>query len=90
MNRFGTWVRTLRKEAKMTQGQLAKRANCSIAYISALELNRPHSVSDVPIQPSRQVVDSIAKALRADIDEARIAAGYLPEDKEARAIQAVR
>jgi transcriptional regulator with XRE-family HTH domain len=60
----------------MTQQELAERANSSKSYISILERSAPHSQSGGYIRPSEEMVESFALALNADVNEARLAAGY--------------
>lgn len=75
---FGAWLRGLRNSLKLTQGQVARRAGVSPSYISTLERCPPHTVTKVPVHPERDKVISIAKALKADPNEALVLAGYMP------------
>jgi len=77
---FGKWLFEKRKAAHLTQGQLAKRAGISTSYVSTIEREERHHLTNAPPQPTLDVVDAIAKALGEPIDEARIAAGYAPEN----------
>lgn len=65
-----------RKLAKMTQAEVAKRADVSKAYIGHLENSRPHTTSGAPPLPSREKVAALAKAVGGNIDEALSLAGY--------------
>lgn len=82
---FGKWLKDARKLAGLTQDQLAKRAGCTHAYISALEREVVESKSNRPIQPSLEIVDAIARALGAPSPVARRIAGYhvaAPQESE--------
>lgn len=76
---FGKWLHSNRKAAGMTQGQLAERAGISTSYVSTLERDERHHLTNAPPQPAIDVVESIAKALNVPTDEARLAAGYAPK-----------
>ncbi len=78
---FGQWLIAKRKDAGFTQGQLAKKAGISTSYVSTLERQQPHSITDAIPQPAIDVVESLAKALGENIDEARLAAGYAPKSE---------
>lgn len=67
-----------RTAAGMTQSALAKRVGVSVSYISALERDEPNAVDGSPRRPRVEKVEKIAKALNADMDEARLAAGFAP------------
>jgi transcriptional regulator with XRE-family HTH domain len=73
---FGKWLLERRREKGLTQGELARRANISTSYVSTLERSEPHSITNTSPQPTAEVVESIAKALGVETDEARLAAGY--------------
>lgn len=62
----------------MTQGQLAARAGISTSYVSTLEREQGHTITNAAPRPAPEVVESLAKALGASTDEARLAAGYAP------------
>lgn len=79
MDAFGKWLFDRRKAARMTQGQVAKRAGISTSYVSTLEREERHHLTNAPPRPAIAVVESIAKALDAPADEARLAAGYAPQ-----------
>lgn len=77
--KFGEWLRLARKTARLTQGEVAKRAGISTSYVSTLERNAGHPITEAEPQPKLEVVDSIARAVGVEIDEARLAAGYAPQ-----------
>lgn len=77
---FGKWLSAKRREAGLTQGQLARKAGISTSYVSTLERQQPHSITDAPPQPAIDVVESLAKALNENLDDARLAAGYAPKN----------
>jgi transcriptional regulator with XRE-family HTH domain len=80
MAEFGDWLYRIRKQAGITQRELAKRSGCSVSYISTLERGAVHSGSGGEIRPSEEVVSAIANALNAPLNQARLAAGYKPLD----------
>lgn len=57
---------------------LGKKAGLTKQSIGALELARDHALTGKPVRPKVETVDALAKALDANIDEARLAAGYAP------------
>ena len=61
-NRFGQEIRRLRKEARYTQGKLAKLARISASYISQLETGEKY--------PTDRVIGKLSGAL--DIPENRL------------------
>jgi transcriptional regulator with XRE-family HTH domain len=73
---FSNWLIKARKEAGLTQLDLAKKAKVSRSYIGHLENMRPHSTSNALPKPNREKVVSIAKALNADVDLALSLAGF--------------
>lgn len=78
MENFGVWLRQTRKDCRLTQKQLSEISGVSESYISTLERNQPHSVTGAILRPEPDKVEKLAKALKADIDEARVIAGYAP------------
>lgn len=78
MPTFGKWLLDNRKAARLTQGELAKRAGISTSYVSTLEREEPHHITNAPPQPAINVVESIAQSLGVEIDDALLAAGYAP------------
>lgn len=69
---FGEWLKEKREQAELTQGGLSDRTDrrVSVSTISSVELGTRKA--------SAQTVDRLARALGADKDEARLAAGYAP------------
>ena len=72
-NRFGTYVRTLRKERGLTLKRVEKAAGVSNAYISQIErgLRNP---------PHPEILKRLAKVYSVPIQEMMAEAGYLPND----------
>jgi transcriptional regulator with XRE-family HTH domain len=66
---LGSRVRELRREQRMTQTDLARRAGISASYVSKLEANRYR-------RPSAEVLLRLASALNVPVDELYKAAGY--------------
>lgn len=81
MGNFGLWLLNRRKQARLTQGQLAERAGISTSYVSTLERGAAHHLTNAPPQPKLDIVDSLARALGATINEARLEAGYAGYDE---------
>lgn len=77
---FGEWLYSKRKEAGLTQGQLAEKAHISTSYVSTLERQQEHTVTGATPQPDREIVVSLAKVLKTDVSEALFAAGYAPKN----------
>lgn len=75
MQSFGKWLLEKRKAAKLTQGQLAQKSGISTSYVSTLEREQKHTVTNVTPQPAADVVESIARALGVPVDEARLLGG---------------
>lgn len=73
---FGISIRQWRKELGYNQEELGKLAGVSKQYISNLERAEPSSYTGEPTQPSIEVVDNLAKALKRPIQEMRDLAGY--------------
>ena len=76
METLGKWLERHRKRLSLSQEELAQRAGCTRAYISALEREVIESKAGRPIQPSVEFIESLARALGAPISEAREVAGY--------------
>lgn len=76
MQTFGQWLRNKRKDASLTQGQLARKSGISTSYVSTLERGQRHTVTNADPLPKPDIVEAIAKALTVPVDEARLAAGY--------------
>jgi transcriptional regulator with XRE-family HTH domain len=81
---FGEMVRTRRMALNLSQRDLAKRINRSATYINYVERGINPSAKDHSFKPSVEAVDAIAKVLRIDENEARLAAGYAPRNPETR------
>lgn len=79
---FGSWVRSLRLERRLTIDALAKKVGISKQYLSVLERDHPHPLTGKPVTPKVDLVDRIAKELQADPNEARRLVGYAPERPE--------
>lgn len=77
---LGQWLTDKRRRAGLTQEELAQRVPCTRSYISSLERNVVEAKSGRPIQPSREFVQALARALGIPINEAFTAAGYAPTD----------
>src|ERR1700730_844835 len=78
---FPDWLSEKRKEAGLTQAELAERAGASKQYISNLERNAPHPETGAHPRPKVEIVDAIARALGAPVHQARLAAGYAAPDE---------
>lgn len=92
---FGKWLYDQRKDKRLTQEALASRASCTRAYISILERGSTDPTTGRPIQPSRDIVHAIARALGVSLAEALAAAGYaapeaFPLPLETELIEAIR
>lgn len=73
---FGQWLKRKRGEQRITQETLAERAKISPAYVSAIERNQRHTITNATNQPTVKVIDRIAEVLGAPLAEARTVAGY--------------
>lgn len=79
---FGKWLHDKRKEKRLTQGELAAKAGISTSYVSTLEREQPHGITNANPQPTAEVVESLARVLDQDVDEARTLAGYAGSPKQ--------
>ena len=70
---FGARVRESRKQARLTQRQLAEQIRVDFSYISKIENGA------VPA-PSEKVIAGLARVLKADQDELFALAGKIPAD----------
>jgi len=70
---FGVRLRQLRKQAGLTQRELAERVNIDFTYLSKIE-------SGAMPPPSEKVISQLAEALNTDKDELIILAGRIPSD----------
>lgn len=73
--KFGTYMRTLRKQKGLTLKQVEKAARVSNAYVSQIErgLRNP---------PHPDILNRLAKVYEVPPRELLVAAGYLQEDGE--------
>jgi len=81
--KFGERLRLWRKDAGLTQEELAKRIGKTKSHISNIERAQPHPESGAPPRPSLEVVDKLARALGRTVTEMREAAGYGLPKREA-------
>lgn len=79
-NPFGSMVSKRRIELNLSQRELAKRIHKSATYINYVEQGKNPAARSGTFRPTVDAVDSIAKVLSLDINEARLAAGYAPLD----------
>lgn len=85
METFGHWIRRHRKELRMYQSDVAKRAGVSTSYISTLERGQKHSITNAELTPNRAKVIAIAAAVGGDPSEALELVGYARlKESEAR------
>ena len=77
---FGYWLIEKRRQAGLTQRELARRVSISKSYVSAHERNERQPVTGQPVRPKLEKVDALAEALGVPIGEARLAAGYAPPE----------
>lgn len=75
---FGQWLRRHRKQLRLTQKDVADRANLSFSYVSTLERQQPHTITGNDILPTREKVESLARAVQGDLNEALLLCGYAP------------
>ena len=72
---FGRWLQDRRITRGLTQEELARTCEVTGAYVSLLEQG-----ADKCAHPSVEIVDRLARALGADCEEARAAAGFRPPE----------
>src|SRR3990172_3147037 len=72
-NEFGLRLRELRKQAGLSQRELAEKIGVNFSYLSKIE-------SGVMPPPSEPVILKLAEVLKADKDELIILAGKIPSD----------
>ncbi len=77
-NAFGKLVAQKRQELNLSQRELAQRVGKSATYINYVERGYNPSAKGGEFKPGVEAVDSIAKTLKLNANEARIAAGYAP------------
>lgn len=78
---FGDWLRSKIRENDISNAELARRVDVSPTYIGNLLRNYSPNSKTGSIRASEKIVESIAKALNAPIDEARTAAGYAAKNQ---------
>lgn len=79
---FGKWVKVKRITQNISQHVLAEKAFISTSYVSQIERDALNSSTGKRTRPDEDIVDAIAKALNADENEGRAAAGYAPKQTE--------
>jgi transcriptional regulator with XRE-family HTH domain len=84
---FGKWLHDKRLDARLSLESLAGKAKVSKQYLSVLERAAPHALTGKPVTPKPELVERLAKALDADIDEARTAAGYASPSREPQTVK---
>ncbi len=72
-SKFGMRLRELRKQADMSQREVAERVRIDFTYLSKIE-------SGVVSPPSEKVITKLAKVLGADKDELITLGGKVPSD----------
>ena len=77
---FGDWLRLQITEKNLSNAEVARRAKVSPTYIGNLVRDFSPNTKDGKGRPSEDVVAAIVKAVSGDLDEARLAAGYAPEN----------
>lgn len=75
---FGEWLRKKIKDKDWSNARVARLSGVSPTYIGNLVRDYSPTTISGKGRPSEEVVENIAKALEADVDEARLAAGYAP------------
>jgi len=70
---FGARLRQLRKQAGLSQAELADKVGVNFTYLSKIE-------SGAKSAPSEKVILRLAKLLNTDRDELMTLAGRLPSD----------
>jgi transcriptional regulator with XRE-family HTH domain len=76
--KFGDLIRNARIAKGWSQRELARRIKKSPTYVHYVERGFNPSASDERFQASAEAVDTLAKVLDVDLDEARNLAGYAP------------
>jgi transcriptional regulator with XRE-family HTH domain len=76
---FGDWLREKIADRGVSNAELGRRVGVSATYIGNLVRDySPNKRKPGRSRPSEPVVEAIANALGAPVDEARVAAGYAP------------
>lgn len=73
---FGEWLRKNIEDRGLSNREVARRADVSATYIGNLVRDFSQNTRSGKVKPSEDVVERIAFALDADLNEARTAAGY--------------
>lgn len=79
---FGQWLKKTRISRSLNQEQLARLANISKQYVSALEREAPHGITGASPTPKLKTVKALATALAVPESEALRRAGYYPQEAE--------
>jgi len=80
---FGQWLRQKLNDKRMSNAELARRVHVSPTYVSNLVRDySPNMISNRAPRPGEDIVERIARALGAPLDEARLAANYAPRSVE--------
>jgi transcriptional regulator with XRE-family HTH domain len=74
--KFAEWLKQARKKSYLSMESLGAKVGVSKQYISVLEKGEPHPLTNKPVTPKREIVEKIASATGADLDEGLKAAGY--------------
>ena len=80
---FGQWLTAALSRSGLKQAELVERTKLSKSYISTLVNDSQNSTTGRRIRPDEAVVEKIARALGASVEEARLAAGYAPRKSNA-------
>ena len=73
MSDFGTYIKNLRKDRRITQRDLADRINVDFTYISKIESGKEGYI------PSVTTIGKIAEVLDVDADELILLANKVPD-----------
>lgn len=79
---FGNWLRAKIIEAHTSNAELARRVGVSPTHIGNLVRDYSPNTKSGKGKPSEEVLEKIALVLGADVDEARLAAGFAPRNAE--------
>lgn len=80
LQNLSEWLYRSRRRAGLNQAELAQKSGLSKSYISILERGGEHPLTGKSVRPSEDVMERLAKALGVPADEARLVAGYAPEN----------
>jgi len=81
---FGDVLRRKLQELDLTAAEVARRSGVTKQNLGRILNNTPHNQSGAIPNPSVETVDRIAKAIKWNINEARLAAGYAPTEPQTR------